>query len=159
MKFYKVMGISTLRINLPLFSTVVPSNICMFLFCRPFVVITTLSTGLVGVEVLNWDVKLRRWWYKYWIWPSAYCTKLKMKPSSGHKSCVGSLPPLSPMWPSICHRHDSPLSYVLCYDPYRPVMRSSCLRGQFPCAGTLVLTQISPNYVPSFTTSTISLHR
>ena len=39
------------RINLPLFFTVVPSNICMFLSCRPFVVITTLSTGLVGVEV------------------------------------------------------------------------------------------------------------
>ena len=32
-----------IRINLPLFSTVVPSNICMFLSCRPFV-ITTLST-------------------------------------------------------------------------------------------------------------------
>ena len=31
------------RINLPLFSTVVPSNICMFLSCRPFVVITTFS--------------------------------------------------------------------------------------------------------------------
>ena len=39
------------RINLPLFSTVIPSIICMFLSCRPFVVITTLSTGLVGVEV------------------------------------------------------------------------------------------------------------
>ena len=41
------------RINLPLFSTVVPSNICMFLSCRPFVLITTLSTGLVGVEVTS----------------------------------------------------------------------------------------------------------
>ena len=42
------------RINLPLFSTVVPSNIYMFLSCRPFVVIT-LSTGLVGVEVeVSW---------------------------------------------------------------------------------------------------------
>ena len=30
---------------LPLFSTVVPSNICMFLSCRPFVVNTTFSTG------------------------------------------------------------------------------------------------------------------
>ena len=40
-------------INLPLFSTVVPSNICMFLSCRPFVVITTLSTGFVGVEVTS----------------------------------------------------------------------------------------------------------
>ena len=34
-----------------LFSTVVPSNICMFLSCRPFVIIKTFSTGLVGVEV------------------------------------------------------------------------------------------------------------
>ena len=41
-----------LVINLPLFSTVVPSNICMFLSCRPFVVITTFSTDLVGVEDL-----------------------------------------------------------------------------------------------------------
>ena len=39
------------RINLPLFSTVVPASIFMFLFCRPFVAITTLSTGLVGVEL------------------------------------------------------------------------------------------------------------
>ena len=38
------------RINLPLFSTVVPAIIFMFLSCRPFVAITTLSTGLVGVE-------------------------------------------------------------------------------------------------------------
>ena len=41
-----------LGINLPLLSTVVPSNICMFLSCRPIVVIT-LSTGLVGVEVTS----------------------------------------------------------------------------------------------------------
>ena len=41
---------SQVRIYLPLFSTVVPFNICMFLSCRSFVVITTLSTGLVGVE-------------------------------------------------------------------------------------------------------------
>ena len=40
-------------INLPLFSTVVPSSIFMFLSCRPFNVITTLSTGLVGVEVTS----------------------------------------------------------------------------------------------------------
>ena len=38
------------RINLPLFSTVVPAIIFVFLSCRPFVAITTLSTGLVGVE-------------------------------------------------------------------------------------------------------------
>jgi hypothetical protein len=28
-------------------------KICMFLSCRPFVVITTFSTGLVGVEVTS----------------------------------------------------------------------------------------------------------
>jgi hypothetical protein len=38
------------RINLPLFSTVVSACVFMFLSCRPFVAIT-LSTGLVGVEV------------------------------------------------------------------------------------------------------------
>ena len=32
------------------FSTVVPSNSCEFLFCKPFVVTMTFSTGLVGVE-------------------------------------------------------------------------------------------------------------
>ena len=32
------------------FSIVVPSNICVSLSCRPFVVNTTFSTGLVGVE-------------------------------------------------------------------------------------------------------------
>ena len=37
------------RINLPLFSIVVPACVLMFLSCRPFVAITTLSTGLVGV--------------------------------------------------------------------------------------------------------------
>ena len=41
------------KINLPLFSTVVPSSIFMFLSCSPFVVITTLSTGLVDVEVTS----------------------------------------------------------------------------------------------------------
>ena len=46
-------GLSSDRINLPLFSTVVPAIIYMFLSCRPFVVITTLSTGLVGVEVTS----------------------------------------------------------------------------------------------------------
>ena len=43
----------SVRINLPLFSTVVTSNNIMFLSCRPFVVITTLSTGLVGVELTS----------------------------------------------------------------------------------------------------------
>ena len=48
------------RINLPLFSTVLPSNSRLFLSCRPFVVITTFSTGLVGVEVtsVSWLVQL-----------------------------------------------------------------------------------------------------
>jgi hypothetical protein len=32
------------------FSTVVPFNSCVFLSSRPFVVNTTFSTGLVGVE-------------------------------------------------------------------------------------------------------------
>ena len=46
-------GKISVRINLPLFSTVVPFSIFMFLSFRPFVVITTLSTGLVGVEVTS----------------------------------------------------------------------------------------------------------
>ena len=46
-------GKISVRINLPLFSTVVPAIIFMFLSCRPFVAITTLSTGLVGVEVTS----------------------------------------------------------------------------------------------------------
>ena len=52
---YRILFQGTLldRINLPLFSTVVPAIIFMFLSCRPFVVITTLSTGLVGVEVTS----------------------------------------------------------------------------------------------------------
>ena len=41
------------RINLPLFSTVVPAITFVFLSCRLFVAITTLSTGLVGVEVTS----------------------------------------------------------------------------------------------------------
>ena len=46
----------SIRINLPLFSTVVPSHICIFQSCRSFVDITTLSTGLVGVEeCIRWD--------------------------------------------------------------------------------------------------------
>ena len=38
------------------FSTVVPSNSFVFPFCRPFVVNTTFSTGLKGVEVssISW---------------------------------------------------------------------------------------------------------
>ena len=43
------------------FSTVVPSNMCVFLSCRPFVVNTTFSTGLVGVEVssVSWLGQLK----------------------------------------------------------------------------------------------------
>ena len=41
------------RINLPLFSTVVPAVTFVFLSCGPFVAITTLSTGFVGVEVTS----------------------------------------------------------------------------------------------------------
>ena len=46
-------GKTAVRINLLfyLFFTVVPSKTCIFLSCRPFVVITTFSTVLVGVEV------------------------------------------------------------------------------------------------------------
>ena len=44
-------GKISVRINLPLFSTVLPSNSRLLLSCRPFVVIT--STGLVGVEVTS----------------------------------------------------------------------------------------------------------
>ena len=36
-----------------LYFTVVPAIIFVFLSCRPFVAITTLSTGLVGVEVTS----------------------------------------------------------------------------------------------------------
>jgi hypothetical protein len=38
----------SVRINLPLISTVLPSDSRFFLSCRPLVVITTFSTGLVG---------------------------------------------------------------------------------------------------------------
>ena len=43
---------TSVRINLPLFSTVLPSNRGLFLSCRPFVVIT-FSTGLVSVEITS----------------------------------------------------------------------------------------------------------
>ena len=41
-----------IRINLPLLSTVLPSNSWLFLSCRPFVVIT-FSTGLVRIEITS----------------------------------------------------------------------------------------------------------
>ena len=47
------MGRFQLESFLPLFSTVVSAIIFVFLSCRPFVAITTLSTGLVGVEVTS----------------------------------------------------------------------------------------------------------
>ena len=43
------------------FPTVIPSNSSVFLSCRPFVVNTTFTTGLVGVEVhttVGWDGKI-----------------------------------------------------------------------------------------------------
>ena len=51
--FTVVVEIKPIKINLPLFSTVVPAIIFVLLSCRPFVAITTLSTGLVGVEVTS----------------------------------------------------------------------------------------------------------
>ena len=39
------------RINLPLFSTVLPSNSRLFLSCKPFVFITTFSTGCYNNEM------------------------------------------------------------------------------------------------------------
>ena len=46
-------GKISVKINLLfyLFFNVVPSNICVFHSCRPFIVNTTFLTGLVGVEV------------------------------------------------------------------------------------------------------------
>ena len=41
------------RFQLELIYHYIPPYICMFLSCRPFVVITTLSTGLIGVEVTS----------------------------------------------------------------------------------------------------------
>jgi len=51
--FHASMGIFQLELiyYFNYFSTIVPSHICMFIFCRPFVVNTTFSTGLVSVEV------------------------------------------------------------------------------------------------------------
>ena len=50
--FHAPMGIFQLElIYYFTYFFIVPSNICVFLSCRPFVVNTTFSTGLVGVEV------------------------------------------------------------------------------------------------------------
>ena len=46
-------GKISVRINLPLFSTVVPSNICMFLSCWPFVVITTVDNVVITTKGLQ----------------------------------------------------------------------------------------------------------
>ena len=49
----------SVRINLPLISTVLPSDSRFFLSCRPLVVITTFSTGLVGeTEVTSTPTRL-----------------------------------------------------------------------------------------------------
>ena len=45
-------GKISVRINLSFYLYFPPSNICMFLFCRPLVIIE-FSTGLVGVEVTS----------------------------------------------------------------------------------------------------------
>ena len=48
---YLIIFLSLVRIILifiTYFSTVVPFNGCVFLSCRPFVVISSISTGLVG---------------------------------------------------------------------------------------------------------------
>ena len=55
------------RINLPLFSIVLPSNSRLFLSYRPFVDITAFSTGLVGVEVT----------------PGVFCLDLSVKVLAG----------------------------------------------------------------------------
>ena len=56
-------GKISVRINyhFTYFFTVVPSNSCVFLSCRPFVVNTTFLTRLVGVEVssVSWLGQLR----------------------------------------------------------------------------------------------------
>ena len=65
--FHAPMGRFQLEfIVLPLFSTIVPSNICMFLSCRPFVVITTFLTCLVGVDVT----------FVSWLGRKAYRTEI-----------------------------------------------------------------------------------
>ena len=51
--YFEVIKWRKVRINLPLFSTVLPSNSRLFLSGRHFVLITTFSTGLVGVEVTS----------------------------------------------------------------------------------------------------------
>ena len=64
MMFYASMGRFQLElIFITYFSTVVPFNSCVFLSCRPFVVNTTFSTGLVNDErptgkkntTIEWD--------------------------------------------------------------------------------------------------------
>ena len=55
-KYKAILGDKTKQgqdINLPLFSTFLPSNSRLFLSYRPFAVIATFSTGLVGVEVTS----------------------------------------------------------------------------------------------------------
>ena len=54
------MQTQCLRINVLFYIlfTVVPSNICVFLSCRPFVINTTFPTGLVGVEVTSVSISV-----------------------------------------------------------------------------------------------------
>ena len=61
----KLQGYVQVRINLPLFSTVFPSNSRLFLSCRPFAVIKTFSTGIVGVEVTSVAWAVDSWSLNY----------------------------------------------------------------------------------------------
>ena len=49
-KYHVLAPMGRSQINLPLFSTVVPAIIFVFLSCRPFVAITTLSTPTRPVD-------------------------------------------------------------------------------------------------------------
>ena len=54
------------------FSTVIPSKSCLLLSCSPFVLNTTFSTGLVGVEVssVSWSLitdYCNCWFSKFWL--------------------------------------------------------------------------------------------
>ena len=51
MGYFGILTIIRINVLFYLFFTVVPFNSGVFIFCRPFVVNTTFSTGLVGVEV------------------------------------------------------------------------------------------------------------
>ena len=68
-----------IRINLLfyLFFTIIPSNSCVFLSCRPFDVNATFSTGLEGVEVssVSWlgQLEFKSLIYCYCRFPNFVC--------------------------------------------------------------------------------------